>query len=389
MADPKHMKNLKKGVQHWNSWRSKNPELEPDLSEADLSYKDLKGINFTKVNLSNSKIFNARVRYAEFYRANLTKANLVYTSFLKSSLWNVNLQEADLQATNLEEADLRGANLFKANLFSSDLRRVNFRGADLRYANLHQTYLRGADLRESNLQHAIITNSTICDVNLCGANLHGVDLKKAHLGETIIGNTDLSEAKNLDSCIHDGPSTIDHRTILKSGTIHLNFLRGCGLPDQMIEYLPPVNDEMDFYQYFSCFISYSNKDETIANKIFNDLQDNGIRCWFAPKSLRVGDKIRDNIDDAIENYDKLLIILSKNSIESQWVEDEVDSAFEKENKTNNIVLFPIMIDSAVMDTQKSWAAKIRRSRNICDLTNWGNSVGYKNSLKILIEALKQ
>lgn len=62
------------------------------------------------------------------------------------------------------------------------------------------------------------------------------------------------------------------------------------------------------------------------------MQSKGLRIWYAPENLKIGEKIRDGIDKAIMIFDKLLLILSKESIESQWVENEVESALEKEKK---------------------------------------------------------
>jgi hypothetical protein len=42
--------------------------------------------------------------------------------------------------------------------------------------------------------------------------------------------------------------------------------------------------------------------------------------------LRIGDKFIDEIDTAIRIREKVVLVLSENSIKSVWVEDEVTSA---------------------------------------------------------------
>jgi hypothetical protein len=81
-------------------------------------------------------------------------------------------------------------------------------------------------------------------------------------------------------------------------------------------------------QFYSCFISYSSKDQEFADRLYADLQNKGVRCWFAPEDLKIGDRIRDRIDESIRLRDKLLLILSESSIASEWVEHEVESALE-------------------------------------------------------------
>ena len=84
-----------------------------------------------------------------------------------------------------------------------------------------------------------------------------------------------------------------------------------------------------------------------------------VRCWFAPHDLPIGAKILDGIDEAIRLRDKVLLILSEHSIKSDWVEDEVTTAFEEERKREHPMLFPIRLDDTVMDTHEAWAAKLR------------------------------
>ena len=146
-------------------------------------------------------------------------------------------------------------------------------------------------------------------------------------------------------------------------------------------------------EFYSCFISYSSRDDEFARRLHADLQDNGVRCWFAPDDLRIGDKFRARIDEAIRLHDKLLLILSEDSVNSTWVEDEVESALEKERTAKErgeerTVLFPIRLDSAVMETDAAWAASIRRTRHIGDFTDWKDHDAYQESFQRLLRDLK-
>jgi TIR domain len=132
----------------------------------------------------------------------------------------------------------------------------------------------------------------------------------------------------LEACTHLGPSIIDHRTLEKSSPLPLSFLRGVGLPDRLIEYLPSISNQA--FQYYSCFISYSTKDQDFAHRIHADLQNNGVRCWFAPHDIMGGKKIHEQVEEAIKMYDRLLLILSNYSMNSEWVKTEIANARQKE-----------------------------------------------------------
>ncbi len=184
----------------------------------------------------------------------------------------------------MSDADLSGVNLFEAILAWADLDRTKLKGANLFGANL------------------------------IGASLRDADLTEATLGATVLADGDLSKAIGLDACVHEGPSTFDHRTLQRSGPLPRNFLRGVGLPDNLIDYLLSVLNQP--IQSYSCFISYSSKDDEFAHRLHGDLQNKGIRCWFAPEDMKIGDRIRTRIDEVIRLHQKLLLVLSECSINS-------------------------------------------------------------------------
>jgi TIR domain/Pentapeptide repeats (8 copies) len=282
MANDEHVAMLKKGVKVWNKWRDENQSIQPDLRGANLA------------------------------EANLAEANLR----------GANLAGAGLTKANLTRADLSGTSLFEANLTRANLTRASLTRADLLGA-----ILSGANLSEVLLQAA----------NLNGADLSGADLSGACLFLTVFADTALIKAK-LDHCDHVGPSSVDFQTLEKSGPLPVAFLRGVGLPDRVMDYLPSLLNEA--IQHYSCFISYSSKDQAFAERLHADLQNKSVRCWFAPHDMRIGAKIIDAIDEAIRLRDKVLLILSEGAIASDWVEGEVTRALDEERTRKQVVLFP-------------------------------------------------
>jgi len=49
------------------------------------------------------------------------------------------------------------------------------------------------------------------------------------------------------------------------------------------------------FEFYSCFISDSSKDEEFAKRLFADLQTEGVRCWFAPHHVQSGKKLHEQI----------------------------------------------------------------------------------------------
>ena len=334
MADPEHLKILQQGVAAWNGWRLTTPRTLPDLSGTDLSYANLMSASFKPVvdKLVEDKLINA--------------------DRIKAELSGYDLSGANLSRTNLYRANLIGTNLTMANLVG---------------ANLVGTVLVAA--------------------NLSGAKLSRANFSEAHFCWTVLTNTDLSEATGLEVVIHHGPSSIGIDTFFASrARISEIFLRGTGVPDIFIQYAASLAGVP--FEFYSCFISYSTKDEDLALRLYTDLRAKKVSCWFAPEDLKTGDKFRVEIDDAIRGHEKLLLLLSEHSVKSDWVEKEVEAAFEKERKEKHTVLFPVCLDKAVMNIASGWPADIRRTRHIGDFTQWKDHDAYQKAFDRLLRDLK-
>jgi len=327
MANPEHLAILKQGVQVWSKWRKARPGVAPDLSGANLGAAGLDGAHLSEVNLQ---------------RANLRKAGLE-----RSDLSGAIISFADLSEADLRDASLRGADLWRATMTETDLWRAGLSGADLREANLHNANLSWADVTDArldfaNLSGARLSGADLMRANLSGADLHGADFTGALVQGTNFSATDLSASKGLEAVEHYGPSTIGIDTLYKSsGKIPEVFLRGCGVPDQFITYIGSLMGRP--IEFYSCFISYSTKDQEFAQRLYDGLQGQGVRCWFAPHDIRGGRKIHEQIDEAIRVHDKLLLILSADSMASDWVQTEIAKARKREAQEKRQMLFPVAL----------------------------------------------
>ena len=336
LANKEQVEILKQGVRAWNDWRIKSKQ------DGSNPLIDLTGANLSGVDLSSVDIFTD----LQLFHANLRGADLT---------------KADLGGASLVNSDLSGANLHGASLSGADLW-----GVDLDNADLSQTFLYDTDFTETSLNRTDFSGSV--------------------MDRTIFGDVDLRNAKGLESVLCEGPCRIDVETIyLSEGKIPEVFLRGAGVPETLITYTKSLIVEP--IEYYSCFISYSTKDQNFADLLHSQLRSKGVRVWLATQDLKIGDRFRSKIDEAIRLYDKLLLVLSENSVKSPWVEAEVEAAFEKERKQKRTMLFPVRLDDAVMDAEEAWAAEIRRTRHIGDFRKWKNHDEFQKALARLLRDL--
>ncbi len=375
---------LKKGVKVWNEWREKNPEIVLNIEGADLSHADLR-----QANLNRASLRHANLSHADLRRTDLSRADL---SFAK--LYDADLSDADLSDADLKEASLFSANLSQSDLSCTHLSHVDLRDADLNNGNLNGASLEYAILCDANLSNASLSGTNLRGTNLSYADLSGAHLDKAILGKTVFGNTNLRNSKELKSCIHVGPSIIDHQTLEISGDLPLVFLRGCGLPDNLIEYLPSLLNQP--IQYYSCFISYSHADKPFARRLYDALQGQGIRCWVDEHQMLPGDDIYEQVDRGIRLWDKVLLCCSKASLTSWWIDNEIDSAFEKERRLMKergqkvLALIPLNLDGYILsDDYQSGKKQQIKSRLAADFRNWKTNHGkFEQQLDKIIQALR-
>ena len=300
-------------------------------------------------------------------------------------LFAADLSDEELSGADLSEADLRGADLSRANLGGADLTDADLTEARLFWANLFTAVLTGADL----------TRTDLYATNLCFARLFHADFTGARAELTNFSDIDLSETLGLENIVHGGPSTVGIDTIYKSkGKIPHVFLRGAGVPENFIEYMASlVGTGIEFY---SLFISYSTKDQGFAERLHADLQAKGVRCWFASHDMRSGKKVHEQIDEAIRLHDKLLLILSPASTESEWVKTEISKARKREIKEGRRVLFPIRL--CTFETLRDWecfdsdagkdSAREIREYFIPDFSNWKDHDAYQAAFNELLKDLQ-
>lgn len=88
------------------------------------------------------------------------------------------------------------------------------------------------------------------------------------------------------------------------------------------------------------FVSYSSINKPVADAIVSRLEQEGVRCWVAPRDVIPGQNFAEAILHAIESSRLMVVVLSNESNQSQHVPREVERAVH-----HNVVVVPFRIES--------------------------------------------
>ena len=137
------------------------------------------------------------------------------------------------------------------------------------------------------------------------------------------------------------------------------------------------------------FLSYSRKQLEFAQRIHSELKEHNI--WIDIFEVEAGDEIIESVSKALEDSHIFIIILSKDSLKSNWVSNELRIAITKRIEDSNYRVIPVLFDKNIkvpsilsgishIDAAKDRNAAIAELRKILQKYQ-----GNQNSKKILIE----
>ena len=130
-------------------------------------------------------------------------------------------------------------------------------------------------------------------------------------------------------------------------------------------------------QLYSIFLSYSHKDKKFVDRLLKDLSTQAVRVWLDEAEINPGESIMRRIEDGLSEVDYVGIILSKNSVASEWVRKEMDMGLISSLGKQKTGVVPIVIEDCEVPLSL---------RDLC----WADfSQSYENGLTKLMRTLLQ
>ena len=91
------------------------------------------------------------------------------------------------------------------------------------------------------------------------------------------------------------------------------------------------------------FISYSHSDKEFVDKLAIQLVQHNVHVWLDRWELNVGDSLIDRIQMAVDGASALLVVLTPESVQSEWCKRELSSGLLRELEEKRVVVMPLLL----------------------------------------------
>jgi hypothetical protein len=162
----------------------------------------------------------------------------------------------------------------------------------------------------------------------------------------------------------------------------------------LIDYLPSLLNQP--IQFYSCFISYSTKDQEFAERLHADLQNKGVRCWFAPHDIQGGKKIHEQMTTRYAFTTGCCSFFPTPAWKASGYKTEIAKAQKREAREKRRMLFPVRL--VEFEALRDWecfdpdsgkdSARELREYYVPDFSNWKDHDSYQKAFDRLLKDLK-
>jgi len=119
-----------------------------------------------------------------------------------------------------------------------------------------------------------------------------------------------------------------------------DLLTSLGLPKRKaleISQKSILDDEKGLdWDFFVCHASEDK--ESIVRELAEKLRENGFKVWYDEFTLKLGDSLRQKIDNGLANSRYGLVVLSVNFFKKEWPQKELDGLVARERREKKVIL---------------------------------------------------
>ncbi|CCH30397.1 TIR domain-containing protein [Actinosynnema sp. NPDC047251] len=129
----------------------------------------------------------------------------------------------------------------------------------------------------------------------------------------------------------------------------------------------------------NCYISYAREDAPFVRRLRDDLADAGFSTWTESANIRAGEWFPESINAALDRADSFVVVQSRHSADSQWIEYEIRQALTPRAERRVV---PVLVDP-----DPGVVHPLLRARTAVDFTGWSDETRYRRALRRLVRGL--
>lgn len=94
---------------------------------------------------------------------------------------------------------------------------------------------------------------------------------------------------------------------------------------------------------YDVYLCHSSEDKPAVRELAERLREDGLRVWFDEWNIQPGDRISKRIQYGLQHSRKLVLFMSPNTPDSEWVELETDAAIFRNPSNSERRLIPLLL----------------------------------------------
>lgn len=92
------------------------------------------------------------------------------------------------------------------------------------------------------------------------------------------------------------------------------------------------------------FVSHASADKAFVDRLVADLAAKAVPVWYDKFDLRVGESVPGGINEGLSSSKYFLVVLSKSSVASRWVTEELNAALIEQVARGGTFLLPALLE---------------------------------------------
>jgi uncharacterized protein YjbI with pentapeptide repeats len=324
---------------------------------------------------------------SRFY-LNISEAYIYHTSFS-----NCSFEGIEISGTDTYDVEFKNSTLSMGRFQANFTYRFNLAITPKEYLDADDKKL----LKEKKHFEDVIFHDCIADfMDFRMMNFIDTEFKRCELSKCAFTDCKLYEY-NFDESNNQkgwGTNLIDLSTLIESENISQSVLKTMFNISGSIQ--PEIKELLNKKILSSVFISYSLKDNKIANAINNSLKTLGVTTFLWERDAPGGKTLKHIMKSSIDSKDRILFIASENSLKSEACHFELSEGRKKQDLLWKTILFPIHIDNFLFEIEKDqirpkekrdefWTNITElREINSLDFSEFKDRIGKKKKFETLV-----